>query len=85
MATWISAAKGVRYRENEARNYRGRPDRYYTIRFKVNGRLVEEALGWASEGWNATKALIEREKLRQSHRTGEGPATLAEKRRWADD
>jgi integrase len=29
--------------------------------------------------------LIEREKLRQSHRTGEGPATLAEKRQWADD
>jgi integrase len=85
MAAWISAGKGIRYREHEGRNYRGRPDRYYTIRFKVNGRLVEEALGWASEGWNSTKAVIEREKLRQAHRTGEGPATLAEKRQWADD
>jgi integrase len=85
MAAWVSAGKGVRYREHEVRNYRGRPDRYYTIRFKINGRLVEEALGWASEGWNATKAVIEREKLRQAHRTGEGPATLAEKRQRAED
>ena len=80
MAKWISAGKGVRYREHETRKFKGVLDRYYTIRFRVDGRLTEESLGWQSEGWNATKATIEREKLRQDHRTGEGPATLREKR-----
>lgn len=49
---------------------------------KVEGRHVEENLGWASskEAWNIAKAKIKREKLRQAHRTGEGPQTLREER-----
>lgn len=80
MAKWKSAGKGVRFREHETRKYKGQPDKYFTIRYKVDGKLVEEGLGWASEDWNLTKAVTEREKLRQGHRTGEGPATLREKR-----
>jgi integrase len=80
MATWKSAGKGVRFREHETRKFKGQPDKYFTIRFKVDGKLVEEGIGWASAGWNLTKAMTEREKLRQAHRTGEGPATLREKR-----
>lgn len=83
MTKWKSAAKGVRYREHETRKYKGQPDKYFTIRYKVDGKLVEEGLGWASENWNLTKAITEREKLRQGQRTGEGPATLKEKRQLA--
>ena len=80
MATWISAGKGVRYREHEIRKHKGQPDRYYTLRVKVDGKLVEEGLGWQSQGMNLQKALIEREKLRHACRVGEGPTTLKEKR-----
>lgn len=83
MAKWKSAGKGVRFREHETRKYKGQPDKYFTIRYKIDGKLVEEGLGWSSEGWNLTKAVTEREKLRQGHRTGEGPATLKEKRELA--
>jgi integrase len=85
MAKWKSAGKGVRFREHETRKYKGQPDKYFTIRYKVDGKLVEEGLGWSSEGWNLTKAVTEREKLRQGHRTGEGPATLKEKRELAQE
>ena len=71
---------GVRYREHLSRKYLGKPDRYYAIRYKIKGKLKEEALGWASEGWNPEKALLERSSLRKSQTLGEGPQTLAEKR-----
>jgi hypothetical protein len=55
-----------------------RPDRYFTLRFSVNGRQIEEALGWASDGWNLERAQEELGKLRAAKRTGVGPATLRE-------
>jgi len=85
MAKWKSAGKGVRFREHETRNFKGQPDKYFTIRFKVDGKLVEEGLGWASAGWNVTKAVTEREKLRQANRTGEGAVTLRERRQLAKE
>ena len=70
MAKWLSTGKkGIRAREHPSRQWKGRPDLYYTIRLKINGRLVEEGLGYASEGWNLTKAEIERDRLRQAYRT----------------
>ena len=78
---WISSTvKGVRYREHPERMHRGVPDRYFSIRFSRQGRDIEEGLGWASEGWNLSKAQRIREKLRTAYTTGEGPATLAETR-----
>jgi len=76
---------GVRYREHPTKRYSGRPDRYFTIRYKRNGRLKEEALGWASEGWNAQKASITRNELVKAHKTGEGPTTLSEKRKIKEE
>jgi integrase len=72
---------GIRYREHKTRKYSGSPDRYFFIRYRLHGKLKEEGLGWASDGWNAKKASIELAKLKQAHATGEGPQTLAEKRR----
>jgi len=60
--------------------FSGKPDKYFFIRYRINGKLKEEGLGWASEGWNAKKASIELAKLKECHAKGEGPQTLAEKR-----
>ena len=76
---------GVRYREHSTRRHSGRPDRYFTIRYKHNGRSKEEALGWSSEGWNAQKASITRNGLVQAHKAGEGPTTLSEKRKIREE
>ncbi len=47
---WITAAPGIRYRPSaRVRKHGARLDRYYTLRFSVAGKQVEEALGWASE------------------------------------
>ena len=76
---------GVRYREHSARRHSGRPDRYFTIRYKHNGRSKEEALGWSSEGWNAQKASITRNGLVKAFKAGEGPTTLSEKRKIREE
>jgi integrase len=77
MATkWITAAPGIRYRQHKSRKHGARLDRYLTLRFSVDGRQVEEALGWSSEGWTVARAQEELSRLRRAKRTGEGPATL---------
>ena len=79
---WITSEKykGVRYREHATRRHGVRPDRYFMIRFQVDGGRREEALGWASEGWSEQKAFLEMAKLKEAAKTGEGPSSLAEKR-----
>ena len=72
---------GVRYRIHQTRKYAGKLDRYFFIRYRVNGKPKEEGIGWASEGWNATRASGILSDLREAHRTGVGPQTLEEKRR----
>lgn len=79
--TWIKTTHtGVRYREDATRLNGRIPDRYYTIRFSVHGKKLEEGLGWASEGWTTKKAASILAALRQSHVTGVGPQTLSELR-----
>ena len=73
---WITAAPGIRYRQHTRRKHGARLDRYFTLRFSVDGRQVEEALGWASEGWTVARAQEELSRLRKAKRTGEGPTTL---------
>ncbi len=75
-----SRSTGVRFKEHPTRKHQGKPDRYYTIRYKVGGKLYEEGLGWATEGWNDEKARDIRADLMQAKKTGEGAATLSEKR-----
>jgi integrase len=73
---WITAAPGIRYRQHPHRKHGARLDRYFTLRFSDDGRQVEEALGWASDGWTVARAQEELSRLRKAKRTGEGPATL---------
>jgi hypothetical protein len=77
MATqWITAAAGIRYRKHATRKHGARLDRYFTLRYSVDGKQVEEALGWSSDGWTVARAQEELSKLRKAKRTGDGPLTL---------
>uniref|UniRef100_A0A7C4VRC5 Site-specific integrase n=1 Tax=Desulfatirhabdium butyrativorans TaxID=340467 RepID=A0A7C4VRC5_9BACT len=76
--------QGVRYREHPSRKHGVQPDRYYFIRYRVEGKEREEGLGWASEGWTVAKAADVLAELKRNARTGEGEKTLAEKRAKAE-
>lgn len=75
---WITAAPGIRYRKHASRKHGARLDRYYTLRFSVAGKQVEEALGWASEGWTVKLAQEKLGELRKARRTGQGHTTMRE-------
>lgn len=81
MAKWkTSGSPGVRYREHTTRKHGVRFDRYFSIRYRVDGKQVEEGLGWASEGWTEKKAAATLAELKANKTTGTGPLSLREKR-----
>lgn len=48
---WIKTAhKGLRYYEHATRRHGRQRDRYYSIRFRVDGILYTYGVGWMSEG-----------------------------------
>ena len=78
---WVKTSfPGVRYREHPRRKHGIRPDRYFAIRLQVDGRQREEGVGWASQGWTASKAALLLAELREAARTGRGETTLAARR-----
>jgi len=90
MAEWINTKqRGVRYREHSSRNHGTRKDRYYAIRYVVDGKRIEEGLGWESEWKKAhpqgTISLEQhsvslRAQLMQNKKAGTGAVTLKERR-----
>jgi integrase len=81
MATWIKTSfRGVRYREHETRKHGVKFDRYFSIRYKLNGKGKEEGLGWASEGMTADDAYEELKLIKANIKRAQGPQSLAEKR-----
>ena len=74
------AAPGIRYRTHPTRKHGARFDRYFTLRYSVAGKQIEEALGWASEGWTVELAKEKLAQLSKARRTGLGPKTLREER-----
>lgn len=74
----------MRYYEHVTRKMRnGQPDRYFSIRYKRDGRTVEEGLGWATDEWNAEKAHKILAGIKENKKVGQGPQSLAEKRKEA--
>ncbi|ACS78394.1 tyrosine-type recombinase/integrase [Maridesulfovibrio salexigens] len=77
MAKWISVKDefgkncGVRYRTHETRKHGIMADRYYAIRFQVNGKRVEEGYGWASNGISEKMAIEKAKELKAKARAGE--------------
>lgn len=82
---WEKLAPGVRCRLHPERKHGIRPDRYFVLRYCVDGEKRQEALGWASEGWTLAKAQAELVRLKEAARTGQGPVTLKEKRQEAQE
>ena len=85
---WIKTKyPGVRYREHETRKCNNgiMKDRYFTIRYKLDGKGKEEALGWSTQGWTAEKAAARLAELKEAHRTGKGAVTLKEAREEASE
>ena len=80
MLVWISAGRGIRYREHPTRKHGQRPDRYWCIRYTLDGRDVDEAMGWWSDGVTKAKCSEALAELRHNHRLGRGPRTLKELR-----
>lgn len=80
---YATPAPGIRTREHPTRKHGVRRDTYFMLRYTVDGKQRSEGLGWATQGWTLAKAQAELFKLKEAARTGEGPATLAEKREQA--
>ncbi len=82
---WIKTNfPGVRYYEHATRKHGIQKDRYFAIRFQAEGKRREEGLGWATEGWTASKAAQTLAELKKAAATGEGATSLAEKRKQAE-
>ena len=71
---------GVRYREHPTRKHGVGYDRYFTIRYKLNGRDKEEGIGWSSQGVTAQIANARLSEIKENQRTGQGAQSLTEKR-----
>lgn len=84
---WKSAKyPGIEYRLHPTRKHGVKPDRYYRIRYRRPGEdRVTEGLGWSTEGWTVEKAASVLATLKANVKTGEGPQSLKEKRKQADD
>lgn len=81
MSKWIQTKyPGIRYRNHPTRKHGINPDRYFSIRYYVDGVRKEEGLGWSSEGMTQKKADDELAELKLNARRGEGPRTYSEKR-----
>lgn len=81
----IQGKEGVVYREHPTRKNGKRPDRYIAIRYRSGqGKRTMEALGWASEGWTAEKAVSLLRELKENIRLGKFPQSLREKRAMAE-
>ena len=85
MSRWFSTEfEGVRYRKHPKRKCGIKNDHYFCIRYRVDGKRVEEGLGWASKGMTAKKAALQLAALQEAYRKGTGePVTLREKREVA--
>jgi integrase len=82
---WKNVSKGVRYREHESRKHNKRPDRYYMLTYKRGGKTMNEALGWASDGFTQADAEDLMETLRKNWRSGTGVQSLREMREHEAD
>ncbi len=71
---------GVRFKEISTRTHKGKPDRYFLIRYGREGRTVNEGVGFSSEGIDAKYASTVRSDIVKNIRLGTGYQSLAEKR-----
>lgn len=71
---------GVRVKESPNRTHRGKPDKYFLIRYGKDGKIIQESAGWASQGITAQLASTIRGEILSNIRLGAGHQSLLEKR-----
>ncbi len=72
---------GVYYKEHPTRKHGVKKDKYITIRYQKDGKGVEEALGWASDGMTEEKAVKVLCDIKTNIKLANGePTSLREKR-----
>lgn len=73
--------RGVSFREHTERKHNGKPDRYFMIRYRIDGKAKEEGLGWASvTGLDAKKVSLILSQLKLAQIVGTRGRTLQERR-----
>lgn len=77
---FLTSYPGVRYREHPTRKHGIKLDRYFFIRYKLDGKDKEEGVGWSSAEMTAEKANKLLADIRENIRKGIGPHSLAEQR-----
>lgn len=82
MTVWIRAGKGIRYREHPTRKHGKKPDRYWCVQYKLNGKNINEAVGWWSDGSTQSQCEELLSTLRINQKSGQGPQTLKEMRQF---
>ena len=78
MGVWNYSGRGIRYREHKTRKYSQKPDRYWCLKYTLDGRDMTEAVGWWSEGVSKAKCVEIMVALRRNQRIGQGPRTWKE-------
>lgn len=73
-----SGISGVFCRDHKTRKHGRKPDVYYIIRLKKNGKAVDEALGWASDGWTLEEAARYVGIIKKNMKSGTGPQSFKE-------
>lgn len=71
--------KGVYFKEHPMRKNGLRKDRYFYLRYTLNGKQHEEGFGWESQGYTEAKAAAEIETIRENIKKGTGYTSLKEK------
>ena len=79
----ITVAPGIRARDHATRKNGVAPDRYFFIRHCVDGKQLEEGVGWASEGWTQKRVVELLGALNEAKRTGKGAMSLRARREAA--
>lgn len=73
-----NGTRGVRYYEHVTRKHKGKPDRYYSVRWYRQSKTLEEGIGWSSEGWKISEIVNIRHKLQQNYKSGVKPSNFTE-------
>lgn len=71
---------GIYFREHPTRkNGSIRKDRYYILRYTLNGKQQGEGFGWESEGFTEQKAIAALNEIKENIKKGSGFFSLKEK------
>jgi len=76
---WVNSKfKGVRYRKHPTRKHGVKFDRYFDVRYQLDGERIESGLGWESEGMTEERAALKLSEYKRNAKSGQGPTRKRE-------